>query len=191
MGSQVIQINFSETIQAGVNYSKITLLNSSNKIMPITEKIYGNSLYITSMNKYTHGTIYTLIIPLNSIKDLRGNILSTTYKTSFKVEQTPPKLISTTPSNLKMGFSRTADITIKFNELIQSSVNFNKITVKNLTTNKNITFSKIYFYENIIITTPTRAPNTWYQVTIPTTAIQDWAGNQQKTPHIFKFRTGT
>jgi beta propeller repeat protein len=189
-GFQVITITFTENIKSGSNYSLIALKNSSGTPIPFTTNIYKNILTLTQKNLYYKGTKYYITLPYKSITDIYGNILLDTFKSCFTVESVPPKLVSTTPTNLKIGYSRTADITIKFNELIKSSSNFNNITVKNLTTNKNIAFTKIFFYENIIITTSTRAAYNWYQVTIPINAIKDWAGNQLTTTYSFKFRTG-
>ncbi len=107
-----------------------------------------------------------------------------------KPDKTPPIVKSTTPYNLKTGYSKTSNIIIKFSEIITSSKNYNKITVKNLKTNK---YLKIYKSTGnaLTIKTGTRSPNKWYMVTIPTAAISDTAGNKLLRSYTFKFKTGT
>ena len=104
---------------------------------------------------------------------------------------TPPKVSSTVPANMKTGISRWASMVIKFNENIKTSTYYNSITVKNLSTNKYVTINKALSGNTLIIkTSSTKTVNTWYQVTIPKSAIKDYAGNNLTANYTFRFKTG-
>jgi methionine-rich copper-binding protein CopC len=103
----------------------------------------------------------------------------------------PPTVTATTPKNGATGISKTATITIKFSENIKTSTYFNNITIKNQTTGRYITISKIMKGNTLTIKTSEKSANTWYTVTIPKSAIKDLAGNNLTANYIFKFKTGT
>ena len=64
-----------------------------------------------------------------------------------------PRVISTTPNNLKINMSRTSTIAIKLSENIKKSTYFSNIKVKNLKTNKFVTISKNISRNKIYIKT--------------------------------------
>ena len=113
-----------------------------------------------------------------------------TKTTTVKIIDTiPPKVSTTTPTNLKTGISRTSTIAIKFSENIKASVYWSKIVLKDkyghavhITTSISGT--------TIFIKTNKRAANTWYTVTIPKASIKDIAGNNLAANYTFKFKTG-
>jgi autotransporter family porin len=114
-----------------------------------------------------------------------------TVKTSVKIMDTiPPKVSSTTPTNLKTGVNRWSSTSIKFNELIKNSSYYYKITIKNLTTGKYSTLTKTITGNTLNLKTSTKTPNTWYQVTIPRAAIKDYTGNNLQATYTFRFKTG-
>ena len=136
--NKVIKITFSEPIKAGTLW--INLKNSAGTLVSTNKSISGNVLTITHASLLTTGK-YTLILHTGSLKDLAGNSLSA-YTSNFIVDSTPPKVSSTTPTNLKTKVSPTAVIAIKFSEKIKASTSFNNITIKNLTTGKYVTITK-------------------------------------------------
>ena len=102
----------------------------------------------------------------------------------------PPKVSSTTPTDLETGFSRTSTITIKFNENIISSTNFKNVVIKNLSTNKFVTITKTVIGNTIVLKmAKLRYAYNWYSVTIPSSAIKDIAGNNLVATYTFKFKT--
>jgi autotransporter family porin len=113
-------------------------------------------------------------------------------QTAVKIKDTiPPKVVLTYPKNGATGISRTATIAIKFSENIKASTYYNKITIKNLTTHKTITLTKTIKGTTLSIkTSTTKSKYTWYQVTIPSKAIKDMAGNNLSANYTFKFKTG-
>ena len=185
--NQVIKITFSEPIKSGSLW--IELKNSSRKLIPITTLINNNILTINHEALLTNGK-YTLSLHTGSITDLTGNHLAL-WSSSFTVDSIPPKVSSTTPTNLKTSVSRTSNIVLKYSENIKASIYYNNITIKNLTTGKYVTITKsisgniLYLKMNLI-----RIPYNWYQVTIPKAAIKDYAGNNLMATYTFKFRTG-
>jgi uncharacterized repeat protein (TIGR01451 family) len=145
----------------------------------------------------TSSTKYTTSISISTTKTLKflavdsaGN-KSSVYSQTYTIDKIAPKVLSTSPTNLKTGVSRTGKINVKFNESIYSSTYYNKITIKNMTTGKTVTITKSmsgsYLYLN---TTSKRSSNTWYQVTIPAGAVKDKASNKLTKAYTFKFKTG-
>ena len=187
LANKVIKLTFSEPIKAGNMW--IELKNSSGKLITITKTISANVLIINHSTPLTTGK-YTLTLHTGSIIDLTGNPLALKVS-SFTVDNTPPKVSSTTPTNLKTGVSRTNTIAIKFSENIKASNYYNNIKVKNLTTGKYVTITKSITGNTLYIKmTLTRIPYNWYQVTIPTKTIKDYAGNNLLATYTFKFKTG-
>jgi methionine-rich copper-binding protein CopC len=185
--NKVIKVTFSEPIKAGNMW--IELKNSNGTTINITKTISGNNLTINHASTFPTGK-YTLIIHSSSITDLTGNPISY-YSYIFNVDITPPKVSSTVPANMKTGISRWASMVIKFNENIKTSTYYNSITVKNLSTNKYVTINKALSGNTLIIkTSTTKTVNTWYQVTIPKSAIKDYAGNNLTANYTFRFKTG-
>lgn len=145
----------------------------------------------TSSKKYTTPLVITASTILKFFaKDLAGN-LSPIYTQKYTIDKIAPKVSSTTPTNLKTGVSRTATITIKFNENIKASTYFSAIKIKNLSTGKYETITKTVSGNILYIKTSKRTANTWYQVTIPAKAIKDYASNNLQAAYTFKFKTGT
>jgi predicted outer membrane repeat protein len=102
----------------------------------------------------------------------------------------PPKVLKTSPTNKKTGFSKTSTIYIKFSENIKSSTYYKNIKVKNLTTGKYVSFSKSMNGTTLKIKTKkTRTGHNWYEIIIPKSAIKDMAGNKLKATYTFKFKT--
>ena len=81
--NKVIKITFSEAIKFGTN-CLIEFKTSSGKTVAFKKTISGNTLSITPTTALAKGTTYTIIIHYNSITDLTGKGLATTYTTKFK-----------------------------------------------------------------------------------------------------------
>jgi autotransporter family porin len=141
------------------------------------------------VNGISHATLHAGTV--SGPATVSAKLDNQTVKTSVKIIDTiPPKISSTTPTNLKTGVNRWATTSIKFNELIKNSSYFYKITIKNLTTSKYSTLTKTIIGNTLNLKTSTKTPNTWYQVTIPKAAIKDYAGNNLQANYTFKFKTG-
>ncbi len=185
--SKTITVTFNEAIKKGSNF-KVELKNSSGTVIACTSGVSGKVLTVDPKYNLAE-SLYTLIIPYGSVTDLLGNPVG--YKSIKFSVGTPPKLISTTPTHLKTGVTRTGLIAIKFNKNIYAGTNYGKITLKNLTTGKTTTITKaigknMLYIKNSFI----RSANTWYQVIIPAGAVKDKAGNIQTTTYTFRFKTG-
>ncbi|WP_048189878.1 Ig-like domain-containing protein [Methanobacterium sp. SMA-27] len=81
--NKVIKINFSEAIKFGTNVV-IELKTSSGKTVSFKRTISGSTLSITPTTALAKGTTYTVVIHANSVTDLAGKGLATTYTTTFK-----------------------------------------------------------------------------------------------------------
>ena len=106
------------------------------------------------------------------------------------IDNIAPKVSSTTPTNLKTAVRRISTIAIKFSEKIKYGIYSNRITIKNLKTNKYVTIKKAISGNILYLkTSTTRSKYTWYQVTIPKAAIKDYTGNNLSATYKFKFKT--
>lgn len=122
--------------------------------------------------------------------DLAGN-KSPIYSQLYTIDKTAPKVSSTIPTNNKSNVSRTSSIVIKFTKNIKSSANYSKVTLKNLTTGKTVTV-KLSITNNTLTIKPSSvlSAKTSYQVTIPASAVKDYAGNNLVANYILKYKTG-
>ncbi|MGB7970313.1 MAG: chitobiase/beta-hexosaminidase C-terminal domain-containing protein [Methanobacterium sp.] len=170
------------------NVNKLVTLSMSEK-GDIYYTLDGTTPTITSIK-------YTGPITINSSKILKylaidqaGN-KSPIYTQTYIINKVPPKVSKTTPVNNSIKISLNSPITIKFTENIVSGINYSKIYVKDLTTNKSTYITKTISGNALIIKQiNSRTRNNTYEVIIPSSAIKDKAGNNLKSVYIFKFRT--
>ena len=169
----------------------------------ISKRIYlkmseAGSIYYTlngtqpslSSTKYSDSFIITRTTILKFFARDRSGNLSPVYTKKYTIDRTSPRVNSTTPSNMQIGFSRTSTIAIKFSENIYKSTYFTSIKLKDIITGRYITIIR-YIKGNTlyITTTKPRSSNRWFQVIIPKSAIQDYAGNKLLATYSFKFKT--
>lgn len=263
---KTITIRFSEAVQAGTNYSMITLKGPSGKV-PITTNILNNLLTINSTSYFADGN-YTLYLPYNSLKDILNNYMNNSFYSNFKVDNRAPKITvtpkpgsynstrivsikldeagtiyytlnnstptklsqkytgsikisktsiirylgvdtagntktgrvtyiidknsplirSTNPKMMKRNVSTGKNVEIYFNEAIFKGINFNKIKVTNLRTNKPVSTYKTV-KGNLLILKNTKTRHNWYSISIPRGSVKDKTGNQFKSSYVLKFKT--
>ena len=184
-GNTKIQVKFNQNIKRGNMY--IDLLNSSGTKIGFTSSIINNVLTLTPKTTLKTGN-YCLILHTGSvISQLNSNL--SLYRLNFAVDNTAPKLISTTPKNLQTKVSTSSTISMRFTENIQKSTNFSKITVKNLSTGKIIAIKSSVSKNSVYIQTGAKTKNTWYLVSVPAASVKDFAGNNQQMSYSFKFKT--
>jgi hypothetical protein len=157
-----------------------------------TGKIYytTNGTNPTSSSKKYTGPIFistTIVLKFIAV-DTEGT-KSNIYTEKYTIDKKPPAVRATFPYNGLTEFSQTSNLIIEFSENVQKSTQYNRITVTDATTNKNLTISKILRWNQLIITTTPRASQTWFNVTIPRGAVKDLAGNQLQKQYVFRFKT--
>lgn len=173
-------------------------LYNTNKVINLSINKSGIIYYTkngttptTSSTKYTSPITITTTTTLKFMAVDTAGIKSPIYTQTYTIDKIAPKVSSTTPTNLKTGVSRTSTITIKFKENIKSSTSYSSIKVKNLTTGKYVSLTKSISGNTLNLKTSTsKSKYTWYQVTIPSKAIKDCAGNNLIATYTFKFETG-
>lgn len=94
-------------------------------------------------------------LALDKYGNLHAAYFANVIRYAFK-DITPPKISSTTPSNFKTGVNRWSTTLIKFNENIKASSYYNKITIRNLSTGKYMTLTKIISGNTLYIKTAAR-----------------------------------
>jgi methionine-rich copper-binding protein CopC len=200
-GNPSIHTKYSYTIDKKIPTASANLKNGSyNTSKTVTLSISeSGTIYYTkngitptkASTKYTGPISITSTTTLKFIAVDKAGNKSPVYTQKYIIDKTAPKVSSTNPKNGATGFSRTATISIKFQENINSSVNWSKIYVKNLKNGKLVSISKSISKNGLYIKMgSTRYAYTWYQVYIPKAAIKDDAGNKLTAGYTFKFETG-
>ena len=110
------------------------------------------------------------------------------YTQTYTIDKIPPKVVSTYPANNMKGISLRSPIIIKFSENITEGTNYSKIYVKNLTTGKMVSITKIISGNTLTIKqTYNRLNKDAYSVYIPSAATKDRAGNNLQLKYTFIF----
>ena len=115
-----------------------------NKLVSLSMSEKGNIYYtLDGKTPITTSIRYTGPITISSSKilkylavDLAGN-KSPIYTQTYIIDKVPPNISKTTPVNNSIKVSLTSPITIKFSENIVAGINYSKIYVKDITTNKS------------------------------------------------------
>ena len=82
---KTVTVTFNQTIQAGANYSAITLSNRTP--VSVTTSIAGTTLTITPSATLSNNTAYTLTIPSNAVKS-GTTTLATPFTSTFTTDPT-------------------------------------------------------------------------------------------------------
>jgi len=114
--NKIIKIVFNEQILPSDNYNDITLTQNGIDV-PIITNIRGNTLIVNPLANYLGNTTYNLNIPVNSLKDLAGNI-GGQYNISFTTF-IPLALVSSDPVNNTVNVVGNKVITVTFNKPIK------------------------------------------------------------------------
>lgn len=169
---------------------------TTSKNVTLKMNVPGNIYYTKNgATPGTSSTRYTGPITISSSTVLKyiavdlGGYKSNVYTQNYIIDRHPPLVISTNPRNLKTGVSRTATLIVKFNEKIKAGKSINLITVKDLTRKKYLSTTKSVSGNILYLKNSKRLPNTWYQVTVHSSSVKDYAGNNMAATYSFRFKT--
>ncbi len=187
-----VTVKFNENITAGSAFNGIYIKNLDTDIICAlsSEKINGTTLTINMSNNRLFNDVYMVVIPVDAVKDLLGDNLTSAYNFTFT---TIPllKVTTTNPLENATGVSLTSPVTVKFNENITAGSAFNGIYIKNLNTgtmvalaSKNITGNTL-----TINSTYNRLFNDVYMVFLPVGAVTDSFGDNLTSAYNFTFTT--
>jgi PKD repeat protein len=169
--SKVVSLKMSE---AGTIYYT---LNGSTPSLSSSK--YVKSLVISSTKTLKYFAV-----------DNAGN-KSPVYTVSYVIDKTAPKVISTNPKNGATSVSRSGNLVIRFSEHVNSSVNWSKVYLKNVSTGKSVSITKLFRGNSLIIKTNQKlSAKSWYRVYVPSSALNDDAKNHIAKGYIFSFKTG-
>ena len=197
---KTINVYFSEDIQAGSNFSGITLKDATGTAIPasvtivngIVDGTYKNILVINPTSNLGYGTKYKVNIPAGptgAIKDMTNNPLVNAYTFDFTTNgNAPPIIQSTDPAGSASGVPVNKTITITFNEAIQSGSAYSSISLKNGATSIGTAISVSGATLSIKPST-NLGFGTSYTVSIPASAVKDSEGNSLATAYSFSFTT--
>jgi methionine-rich copper-binding protein CopC len=187
-----IIVKFNDNITRGSDFNGIYIknLNTDTAVSLAGKNITGNTLTITTTNSRLFNDVYMVIIPVDSVKDLLGDNLTSAYNFTFT---SVPSLmvISSNPLENATGVNLTSPVTVKFNENITAGSAFNGIYIKNLSSGKVISVpSKMITGNTLTITfINSRLYNNVYEVVIPIDAVQDGLGYNLSSEYILTFKT--
>ena len=198
-----------QTVSASVNIDTTAptvtaneTTRSYNTTQNVSLKINENGTiyYTTDGSNPTNSstrTRYTHAISINSTTTLKYTAVDTAgnwaaVKTqTYTIDKTAPTISAISPTNKSIGISRTKTVSIKLSENILKSVNWSKIYIKNLKTEKKCIATIQISGNHIYIKTSSKmSALTSYQVYIPALAVKDSAGNNLAKAYTFKFKTG-
>lgn len=189
-----IVVSFSEPINASTINTATFFLTNSNT--PISANVsYANTTAIlTPMNSLDFDDTYTATLS-TSVQDTAGNALAENFSWNFTTGNQPdnnaPQVTSTAPTNNQNNVPVTSNITVTFNEQINTSTITNESFFLEL--GNNDIEGEFSFSANG--TSVTLAPDDDlefeenYTVTL-TTDIEDLAGNNLASGVEWKFTTG-
>ncbi len=189
----VTQKNGLSTITADLIHDNRGKIQIGNYLPDKTTLEFKTTLgAITELSSTVNGIAKSILTcgTLNGVSTVYTTLDNQTVLISVTTDTVPPKISLTSPKNGATGFSRTANIAIKFSEYIKAGINWSKIVVKDKY-GHTVHITTSISGSTIFIKTNTRAANSWYTVTIPKSAIRDYAGNELLTMYSFKFKTGT
>lgn len=112
-----------------------------------------------------------------------------TIHKSVKIDLIPPIVNYNYPKKYSTGISRTNTIYLKFSESIKAGINWSKIVVKDKY-GKVVNITKWISGSTLYIKTSKRSSNSYYTVYVPSSAINDLAGNGLVKGYTIKFKTG-
>jgi subtilisin family serine protease len=178
---------FSEQVVPADGFSNIRLMKGSEVILADVV-LSGNSLTITPTSPLQQGTQYTYTIPAGSVKDLAGNVMTSSRTSNFTTvsDTTAPTVIATSPGK---DAALTSLIEVTFSENIQLA---SRLPIKIMVGKKSFTLTDSHVTVNgnkVIIDLGKLLAKTTYTVTIGAGTVKDLAGNLQTSAKTFSFTT--
>lgn len=190
---QVISLTFSEDIGKSTAFDDISI-KTGGEAVSYTAQISGSTLTLNPVSNLKPGSIYTVTIPKNAVKDLTGNDIAWDYRFQFVTYAGPdtllPVVASTDPVNGTINFPATARISISFSESIATGPVFADITLQ--ADDNPVVFTTTINGARLILTPDLPLPyGSNCQVTIPAGALQDQVGNLLSAPFSLTFTVET
>ena len=194
-----VRVTFSEAMdQLTLTAANLTLKNTATSAVIATNISYDvgtNTVTLTPTGPLSNGTGYTVTVG-TGVKDLAGNALAAQFTSSFTTalvtDNTPPTVVSRTPSNGSTNVAINTNVTVTFSEPMDATtINSTNIT---LTQTVGGTVVPVTVNYNSGTNTATLDPtsdllnNTSYTITV-TTGVKDVAGNALAAQSASTFTT--
>ena len=180
-----ISCKFNMAVQPGPKSADITLLSGENKVA-VTISSSGDTLVIDPMENLIPNTPYTVKLPPGAVSASGDTILNVGKTFSFTTFGL--RVASTSPADQEKDVGLVGNITVTFNQDIQSGSNMGGITLKTgdapcpLNTSISgsvLTLDPVYDLKR----------NKQYTVTIPAGCLKDPLGYELNYTHAFTFTT--
>lgn len=183
-----ITVTLNTAVQKGINFSAISVKDSTGKSVTISSTIKESVLTINA--NLAAGTKYIVTIPQKSVVSSSNTTFTKDYSFSFTTltpKVTPLTIVSTSPSNGQTGVGGVSTISISFSANIKMGSDFNHFSIVDSNGNKVGGFCIIS--GNKLMVYPVLRRLTKYTVTVTNNSFTDLQGNAMNNNYTFSFTT--
>ncbi|UTB32938.1 MAG: right-handed parallel beta-helix repeat-containing protein [Methanobacterium sp. ERen5] len=166
-----VTITFNDNIKEGNN--KIFFYTNTGVPVNFTKTIKGNKLFLKPISNLKNGFKYFIKLNTGSITDTKGNPIEL-FKTTFKIDTTPLKIVSVIPENGGIISKTNKSIIFRFNKNITNGNNWIEFTSNKGT---HVKFKETITNNTVTLTPITELNDSKYTITLHTGSIKDTAGN--------------
>ncbi len=148
--TQSVYLSFNANVQPGISFSLITLA-SDYQTVAVTASVYANQLTITPLQPLNYSTSYSLTLPADSVQNLDGYYMESTYTLQFTTEDSlAPPLIDTFEPNDTPNLAYDAAIGVEYTSYLSNGldIDFYRIqTDRDAVLNINLTVPEESYYQ--------------------------------------------
>ena len=125
---QSVYMQFSSSIEQGVNFSSISLMAGQNSISVINS-VNGSGFTIDPISDLDYSTAYTLTIPAGALNEASGSASNSEITLQFTTAGSNLSMLSSDPINNDTGVPIGQTTTVTFNQNVQAGDNYNNISL--------------------------------------------------------------
>ena len=174
--NKALTVTFNEAVQAGSAYDNIKVEVVNGGLVSINKLISGTQLTITpASGTWNPGTLYRIIIPVNSVQDLAGKGLASATSSDFTTATTF-NLVSVDPASGATGVATNQAMTLSYNHNIKAGSMW--IEFKDALGNDQAFTTSINGYMLTVTPTSPLKEGVMYTLTVHQGAVMDLSGGQ-------------
>lgn len=184
--SSSFTIKFSENIQAGKTFKKISLTNGNMKNVPCTAEINNNTLTIKPAKTLDESTSYTLRIPLDAVMDKSENKINQDIIVNFTTRTGESNKDALAVNEVRLN-SAYSQISVVFNKNITYGTNIKRLLLRD--ENGRTVLMDMAVKNNILILSPRTKLTSGkrYTLIIPATGVKDSQSKNMINQYSYSF----